>query len=231
LRAAYFNVPEHLRIYLLHDQDDKDWPLRVLITPIGESLEHGIETSEPVVQATDHQGALDYLHRRRNEERELRVASPSWRGKDDTVTDSPAVVLFDHHDGGHPYLANDYAAVITIERAVFPTVEHAYWAYATTDLDVREQIARAPSWREARKIGQAAPLRPDWNVIRIAVMTQLVCENFRQHPDLATKLIATGDGRLINGVDSSRYWGDYHQGRNWLILELVRAELVESLHT
>ena len=74
------------------------------------------------------------------------------------------------------------------------------------------------------------PLRPDWNVVRLAVMLRLVREKFRQHPELATRLIATGDGRLINSVDFSRYWGSSQQGRNWLgrILELVRAELLES---
>jgi predicted NAD-dependent protein-ADP-ribosyltransferase YbiA (DUF1768 family) len=67
--------------------------------------------------------------------------------------------------------------------------------------------------------------------VRLAVMLRLVREKFRQHPDLAAQLLATGDGRLINGVDFSRYWGDYRgQGRNWLgrILELARAELRES---
>jgi hypothetical protein len=36
---------------------------------------------------------------------------------------------------------------------------------------------------------------------------------------------------ILNGVAFSRYWGTYHEGRNWLgrILELVRAELLESI--
>jgi ribA/ribD-fused uncharacterized protein len=104
--------------------------------------------------------------------------------------------------------------------------------YATTDPDIRDKIVRAATAREAREIGRVAPLRPDWNVVRLAVMMRLVREKFRQHPDLAAKLIATGDGRLINSVDSSfsRYWSASKEGRNWLgrILELVRAELLVS---
>jgi len=50
--------------------------------------------------------------------------------------------------------------------------------------------------------------------VRPAVMLRLVREKVRQHPDLAAQLIATGDGRLINGVGMSRCWGDYHQGHN-----------------
>ncbi len=95
---------------------------------------------------------------------------------------------------------------------------------------MRDTIASAPTAREAREMGRNAPLRPDWNVTRLAVMTRLVREKFRQHPEPAAKLIATGDGRLMNGAGLSRYWGT---GRNWLgrILELVRAELVESAET
>lgn len=39
LRDAYHAVPEHVRMFLLGDQDAKDWPLRVLITPVGELLD------------------------------------------------------------------------------------------------------------------------------------------------------------------------------------------------
>lgn len=227
LRDAYLSVPEHLRLYLLGDQDVKDGPLRVLITPLGDSPPG---MSEKTVQQADHEAALRYFRQRREENQRWQVSPASW--EDDAVTSAPSVVRFDKHEGGHHYLANDYPAPITIDGHTLPTVEHACWALATTDPDARDRIASAPTAREARKIGQAAPLRPDWNVARLAVMLRLVREKFRQHPELAARLIATGDGRLINGVDFSRFWGNYHEGRNWLgrILELVRAELVESAH-
>jgi hypothetical protein len=40
LRAAYLEVPEHLRQYLCFDMDGKDWPIRVLITDLGAPV-HG----------------------------------------------------------------------------------------------------------------------------------------------------------------------------------------------
>jgi ribA/ribD-fused uncharacterized protein len=227
LRDAYFAVPGHLRLYILGDQDSKDIPLRMMITPIGDPLYPefpGVYT-EPVKQS-DHDTAWEYFRRRREEEKRWESAPPTWQ--DDTEPRSPSVVRFDKHDGGQPYLANDYPAPIAIAEGTFPTVEHAYWALATTDSETRDRIVEAPTGREARKIGQSAPLRSDWNVVRLAVMLRLVREKFRQHPDLVAKLIATGDGRLINGVELSQYWGAMQQGRNWLgrILEIVRAELV-----
>lgn len=229
LRDAYLAVPEHLRVFLLSDQDEGDTPLRLLLTPIGDILElEDADEIEHRVQASDHEYALKYFFDRREEERKWQASPPAW--EDDSVTASPSVVRFDTYDGGHPYLANDFPAPITIDGSTFPTVEHAYWALATSDIEARERIANAATAHEARTIGQGVPLRPDWNVVRLAVMLRLVREKFRQHPDLATRLIATGDGRLINSVDLSRYWGRSQQGRNWLgrILELVRAELVES---
>lgn len=231
LRDAYSAVPEHLRLYLLGDQDAKDWPLRVLITPVGNfvSPEYIGENEEPV-QESDHTHALNYFHRQREERRRWEATPPPW---EDDMVNSPSVVRFDKHDGGHPFLSNDYPAPILIDGQTYPTVEHAYWALATSDPDARQWIIHAPTTREARKLGQAAPLHSHWNIVRLSVMLRLVHEKFRQHPDLAAQLVATGDGRLINGVDisMSRYWGTSREGRNWLgrILELVRAELVENV--
>jgi ribA/ribD-fused uncharacterized protein len=234
LREAYFAVPEHLRHYLLGDQDAKDYPLRALITPVGEvCVGEPPEESDSVVQPRDHEAAWAYFQQRREERRQLQAAPPPW--DDDPVASDPSVIRFDQHDGGHPYLASEYPTPITLPEGTFPTVEHAYWALSTTDRDIREQIARAPTAREARQRAQDAPRRPDWSVVRLAVMLRLVREKFRQHPDLAAQLLATGDGRLISGggfgFGFSRYWSNYGgQGRNWLgrVLELVRAELRES---
>jgi ribA/ribD-fused uncharacterized protein len=226
LRAAYVAVPEHLRRFLLGDMDSKDYPLRALITPVGEVLiGETSEESDSVVQSADHEGAWAYFHQRAEEERHFQAAPPPW--EDDLVASAPSVIRFDRHDGGSPYLANDYPAAIVLPEGTFPTVEHAYWALSTTDRETREKITHAATAKEARQLAQDAPRRPDWNVVRLALMMRLVRAKFDQHPDLADQLLATGDGRLINGVDASRYWG---RGRNWLgrVLELARAELRAS---
>lgn len=231
LRNAYYAVPEHLRIYLLGDQDAKDFPLRTLITPVGElPYPEFSDEDDQRVTRSDLDGAWEYFRTRRKEQKRLETEPPSW--KDDSPPHSPSVVRFDKHDGGHPYLANDYPTPITIAEGSFPTVEHAYWTLATTDSEARKRIAEAATGGEARRIGQSAPLQSDWNAKRLAVMLRLVREKFRQHPDLAEKLIATGDGRLVNSGNSgvfSQYWGTMDHGRNWLgrILEIVRSELLE----
>jgi hypothetical protein len=52
---------------------------------------------------------------------------------------------------------------------------------------------------------------------------------FRQHPELAAKLVATGDARIRGIGFTGRYWDEGgSRGRNWLgrILEMVRSELI-----
>jgi len=59
-------------------------------------------------------------------------------------------------------------------------------------------------------------------------MTNLVRAKFDQHPDLAGRLLATGEARIRSAHSlSGSYWQGGAHGRNWLgrILELVRSEL------
>ena len=157
----------------------------------------------------------------------LDIPLPTSAG-DDALTLQPSVVRFDVHNGGHAYLANSYAALLVVDGVTYPTVTHAYWALATSDPAVRREIMAAPTAEAARVLGLRAPQRPDWPVVRLAVMTRLVREKFDQHPDLAALLIATGDGRLLDMVsEPGNYWGAARGGRNWLgrILELIRSEL------
>ncbi len=75
LREAYFAVPDHLRLFLLGDQDSKEYPLRALITPVGEVLVGAPpdDNSERVVQPRDHEAAWAYFKGRREEQRQLDV--------------------------------------------------------------------------------------------------------------------------------------------------------------
>ena len=52
------------------------------------------------------------------------------------------------------------------------------------------------------------PLRPDWETIKTTIMETIVRANFKQHPDLAKRLIETDDAELIEGND----WNDTFGG-------------------
>jgi len=50
--------------------------------------------------------------------------------------------------------------------------------------------------------------RPDWESKRISVMEDVQMQKFLQYPDLAKKLVATGDAELeYNNTCGDTYWG------------------------
>jgi ribA/ribD-fused uncharacterized protein len=72
-------------------------------------------------------------------------------------------------------------------------------------------------------------MRPDWEQVKILIMTSLVRDKFTRHQDLKEQLLATGDAELIEG----NWWGDTFwgvckgKGENHLgkVLMKVREEL------
>jgi len=211
LHGCVSRVPEHQRIYLLGDMDARDMPLRTLLTPVAVSLRGDTHPQRRNCTSSDHKAALRYFRQRRKEKRRRETTPPLW--EDDSHHTSPSVVRFDTHSGAI-LLVNEYPAPILIDGQIYPTVEHAYWVLATSDPDTRERVTNAPTAREACNLGQAAQLRSDWNVVRLAVMARLVRENSASIPILPP----THRYRrwsLINGVDisGSRYWATLGEGR------------------
>jgi ribA/ribD-fused uncharacterized protein len=72
-------------------------------------------------------------------------------------------------------------------------------------------------------------LRRDWERVKIGVMREAVEAKFRQHDELRTLLLDTGDARLVEHTDNDDFWGDGGDGsgRNELgrILMAVREAL------
>jgi len=114
------------------------------------------------------------------------------------------------------FLSNEAWADVLFEEHVYPSVEHAFQAARTRSVVQRERIRRAPTPAQARHLGQRARQRPDWEALKLPILLALVRQKFDPliHPDLAQRLLATGDAALT-GEDT-----DLAQ-----ILLQVRAEL------
>ena len=98
------------------------------------------------------------------------------------------------------FLSNDAWADVLFEEHVYPTVEHAYQAARTRSVVQRERIRRAPTPAQARHLGQRARQRPDWEAHKLPILLALVRQKFDPliHPDLAQRLLATGDAALTS---------------------------------
>lgn len=135
-----------------------------------------------------------------------------WR----VVESDPAVEVIDAfsvYENGEwrdTYLSNGYIE----PDGTF--VEREYQAAKTLDEVAARQILacnRPFGSGGSKKLGRAAPLRPDWERVKYQVMARLVTAKFRDHPALAAQLVATGDALLVEGnMWHDNVWGDCRCG-------------------
>ena len=127
------------------------------------------------------------------------------------------------------FLINFYEAAVEYGGIEYGSSEAAYQAQKCTSEDQRRLFASL-SPAEAKELGSSLEPRPGWDSEKVGVMTGIVREKFRQHPELAERLLSTGDEPLVERNSwGDRFWGvDMNgEGENMLgrILMLVRDEL------
>jgi len=145
------------------------------------------------------------------------------------------VKAIDKFTGDYDFLSNFYPATIEVEETVFPSVEHAYQAMKSKDPEERERIRACKTAGDAKRAGQKVSLRPEWEEIKVQVMKTLLMLKFMDNPDLAERLLATGNAELIEGNHwGDRVWGVYKgEGQNLLgrLLMKTRDLLSEPMTT
>ncbi len=122
------------------------------------------------------------------------------------------------------------------------TSENIYQAEKFEDPSAKEAVLFAVNGRKAKFLAKklersGAPIRQDWDEIKVEVMRRCVHEKFAADFGIALELIATGDEELIEGNPwKDTFWGVSPQGstngQNWLgrILMEERERLAQSFH-
>lgn len=118
-----------------------------------------------------------------------------------------------------------------LEDREWPSVEHYYQAMKFNSPDEQEKIRLAKHPRKARKMGRSRfrKLRKDWSKVKVVYMTRAVYTKCKTHPEVETKLLATGDKKLLESSQYDYFWGcgRDRRGRNQYgrILMNVREKL------
>lgn len=138
--------------------------------------------------------------------------------------------ITDFHAEGYDYLSNFYEAEVEYRGLRYGSNEAAFQAQkCMTEEEKLPFIEARPS--KSKGMGRRVPLRPDWEEVKVGIMEEIVRAKFTQHPELAERLLATGDKVLIEGnhwgdtcwgVDTRTGRGENHLGK---ILMNVREEL------
>lgn len=120
--------------------------------------------------------------------------------------------------GEHRFLSNFWPAPIRWQGIDYPTVEHAYQAAKTEDIDERRRIAALASPGEAKRAGRGVTPSDDWARRRLSVMRELLALKFEE-PALRARLLATGGRELVETNDwGDRFWGRDRQGNGGNLL-------------
>jgi ribA/ribD-fused uncharacterized protein len=134
----------------------------------------------------------------------------------------------------HAYLSNFSPHGFELDGLYWPTAEHYFQAQKFAGTDHAEQIRRARTPKEAKRLGRtrAYPLRTDWETVKDDVMHRAVLRKFETHDALGEQLLATGNEALVENAPGDYYWGCGADGsglnRLGTILMDVRAVLRET---
>ena len=77
-------------------------------------------------------------------------------------------------EGAYRFLSNNVPASINWGGIQFPTVEHAYQASKTIDIDMRIHIASLKTPGDAKRWGKLLDIVPNWLDIRAPTMRELL---------------------------------------------------------
>ncbi|MBQ1377564.1 MAG: DUF1768 domain-containing protein [Lachnospiraceae bacterium] len=133
--------------------------------------------------------------------------------------------------GKYEFLSNFYKAEVEFEGLTYPTSEAAFQAAKCIRREERIPFTKTKSPAIANRMGQKVNLRRKWESEKVGIMERIVRAKFKQHPELAEKLTATGSLPIMEennrhdtfwGVDISTGRGENRLGK---ILMKVRKEL------
>jgi ribA/ribD-fused uncharacterized protein len=123
---------------------------------------------------------------------------------------------------------------IKVGGKLWPTSEHYFQAQKFKDEEKREAVRKAKTANLAARMGRdrKSKLRPDWESVKVSVMTEAVRAKFTQHDALRAILLGTGDAKIVEHTENDDYWGDGGDGsgKNMLgqILMRVRCDIREA---
>ncbi len=122
-----------------------------------------------------------------------------------------------------------------LEGVHWPSAEHYFQGMKFDDASEREKVRLAEHPRKARRLGRRRRIgiRRDWSQIRRVIMTRAVYTKCRTHPEVAQRLLDTGDKTLVESSQYDYFWGcgRDRRGQNvyGAVLMDVRKKLREEI--
>jgi N-glycosidase YbiA len=96
----------------------------------------------------------------------------------------------------------------------WPTVEHYFQAQKFPDLAYREKIRSVSLPKRAAELGRdrKVPIRPDWEEVKVGIMTAAVLKKFQTHAGPRDLLLSTGEDDIVENAPGDYFWGGGQDG-------------------
>lgn len=136
--------------------------------------------------------------------------------------------MIDKFRGKYWFLSNFAPCKVKYNGKTFMTVEHAFQAAKCEDETEQDIFLYVDTPAEAKKWGRLVKLRPDWETVKVEVMTDLIRQKFNNE-NYKKLLLDTLDEYIVEGnTHNDTFWGVCKgKGQNKLgeIIMNVRKEL------
>ena len=150
----------------------------------------------------------------------------TW-GKKDSETKPKGAFRGDKY-----FLSNMYKCPVEYQGVTYSSSELAFQVQKCADEAERQHLIELDNPFEVKKTAYKVKKREDWKEVKVGIMRDIVFAKFMQNPDLAQKLIATGNEPLFEENSwNDKFWGTVNgEGENHLgrILMEVRRSLMEN---
>ena len=75
--------------------------------------------------------------------------------------------------GEYRFLSNFYPCSVELDGETYPSVEHAYQAAKTLDMEERTVLRTTGPANIVKKLGKRVTMRPNWDQIKVSIMADL----------------------------------------------------------
>ena len=147
---------------------------------------------------------------------------------------TPEEIYLSRSDANEP-LSSYSRHGFQLDDQFWPSVEHYFQGMKFEDPADEEKVRLAQHPAKARRLGRSRfrKLRKDWSKRRRVIMTRAVYTKCRTHPEVAERLLSTGDAKLVESSQYDYFWGcgRDRRGHNTygLVLMDVRDKLRDEL--
>jgi len=127
-------------------------------------------------------------------------------------------MVIDCFDNEFAFLSNFYNINIKYEGLEYNSVEHAYQASKSLDINdrIKFTIIGNLTTGQSKRIGSKLTLRPNWDNIKLSIMEELLIIKFN-NPTLKEALLLTSEYELIEGNNwHDNYWGFLYMSKMYI---------------